>query len=101
MFKEDSVNVSGDKDYQNFISQFDSFHFDKAVPVKQNKAELPFESQINPDDPEELLNKIKIVTETLADIYAEQGNYKEAFDAYNILLRAGSGNEQANRRKTI
>lgn len=39
------------------------------------------------------MSKIKIVTETLADIYAAQGNYTEAFEAYKILIRAGSVNK--------
>ncbi len=43
---------------------------------------------------EELFGRIKIVTETLADIYAQQGNFKEAFNAYNILLRAGTPNKK-------
>ena len=31
--------------------------------------------------------KLKIITETIADLYAKQGNFREAFEAYNILLR--------------
>lgn len=92
IFKESNKEIINDKDFQSFVKQYESFHFDKSSQVNQKGPEQHFEKQINPDDPDELLNKIKIVTETLADIYAEQGNHREAFDAYNILLRAGSGN---------
>lgn len=49
----------------------------------------------------ELFGKIKIVTETLADIYAQQGNFKEAFNAYNLLLRAGSHNKTRIESKLL
>ncbi|HLT24823.1 MAG TPA: hypothetical protein VK004_06835 [Ignavibacteria bacterium] len=49
----------------------------------------------------ELFGKIKIVTETLADIYAQQGNFKEAFNAYNLLLRAGSHNKKRIETKLL
>lgn len=32
--------------------------------------------------------KLKIVTETIAELYAKQGNYEEAFEAYQLLLRS-------------
>ncbi|MCB0722838.1 MAG: CDC27 family protein [Ignavibacteriae bacterium] len=50
---------------------------------------------------EELFGRIKIVTETLADIYAQQGNFKEAFNAYNLLLRAGTPNKKRIESKLL
>ena len=32
--------------------------------------------------------KLKIVTETIAELYANQGNYEEAFEAYQLLLKS-------------
>jgi len=42
---------------------------------------------------------IKIVTETLADLYAKQGYFKEAFNAYNMLLRADTSNKERILKK--
>lgn len=53
------------------------------------------------DGKEELFGRIKIVTETLADIYAQQGNFKEAFNAYNLLLRAGTPNKKRIESKLL
>jgi len=44
-------------------------------------------------DSDTFLGQVKIVTETLADLLAKQKNYKEAFDAYNILLNRESTNK--------
>lgn len=44
-------------------------------------------------------SNIKFVSETLADIYAQQGNFSEAFNMYNFLLRAGSPNKERIERK--
>ena len=47
------------------------------------------------------MSKVRIITETLADLYAEQGNYKEAMEAYNLLLRAGSTNYKRIEEKLL
>lgn len=83
-----------DKDFKNFLSIFEEFHFEK---VKDERPGVPAQSMSDVND--DFLGRIKIVTETLADIYAEQGNYKEAFDAYNLLLRAGSRNSRRIEEK--
>jgi tetratricopeptide (TPR) repeat protein len=93
------IVLENEKDFRNFITQFESFHFEKSNLQSRKHYELPEKKQLPSDEPDELLNKIKIITETLADIYAEQGNYKDAFDAYNILLRAGSGNSKRIEEK--
>lgn len=92
-------NFENDKEFQNFINQFETFHFEKGHPHSPKNSETQIKKQLPPTGSDELLNKIKIVTETLADIYAGQGNYKDAFEAYNILLRAGSGNSKRIEEK--
>ncbi len=92
-------NFENDKEFQDFINRLESFHFEKIIAPVQKKQDTGSRKQLTPENPDELLNKIKIVTETLADIYAEQGNYKDAFDAYNVLLRAGSSNSKRIEEK--
>lgn len=99
-FSEDEYSkISENKDYLNYHYQFENYHFRKS---KKDSSTTKLQEQIviNAPDPEsELFNRIKIVTETLADIYASQKNFKEAFDAYNFLLRAGSGNTKRIEEK--
>lgn len=86
--------IKNDKNFLSFASMFGDYHFDSGTerkPVTQKDTARQILSQ---DSGDEILSKIRIVTETLADIYAEQGNYKEAFDAYNLLIRAGSVNSK-------
>jgi tetratricopeptide (TPR) repeat protein len=82
-----------DPDFADFLKLFDSFHFNKHQtsypPTK--KIEPPGRTQ-GTSEGDALLGKVRIITETLADLYADQGNFKEAFEAYNFLLRAGSPN---------
>ncbi|MDQ3022224.1 MAG: hypothetical protein M3R36_16875 [Bacteroidota bacterium] len=92
-------DFENDNEFVNFINQFETFHFEKSILPAEKNTELPAKKPLSSDNSDELLNKIKIVTETLADIYAGQGNYKDAFDAYNILLRAGSGNSKRIEEK--
>ena len=47
------------------------------------------------------LSKIKILTETIADIYHQQGFIKEAFEAYNILLKKDNQNKSRIQEKLI
>lgn len=93
------MKIIDSKDYADFIEQLDSFHFEISPGTKQKHPEIQIRKIETEFTSEDLLRKIKIVTETLADIYAQQGNFKEAFDAYNILLRAGSGNSKRIEEK--
>jgi len=90
-YKKKLVNEKG---FKNFLDRFEEFHFEMNRGAAGKNISSLEKNQTNPSDSEDLLSKIKIITETLADIYAGQGNYKEAFDAYNILLRAGSPNSK-------
>ncbi|MGB3019397.1 MAG: hypothetical protein WBC65_16455 [Ignavibacteria bacterium] len=82
-----------DPDYADFLKLFDAFHFDKSQSTHPPKKRIEPPGRIpGAGEGEALLGKLKIITETLADLYADQGNHKEAFEAYNFLLRAGSPN---------
>lgn len=59
------------------------------------------DEDLRQEQKEELFGRIKIVTETLADIYAQQGNFKEAFNAYNLLIRAGAPNKKRIESKLL
>jgi hypothetical protein len=47
------------------------------------------ENAIRPFEKKRLKNKfeVKVITETLADIFAKQGNYFDAIEAYTYLLK--------------
>ncbi|MEO8664786.1 MAG: tetratricopeptide repeat protein [Ignavibacteria bacterium] len=91
--------ILNEKGFRNFLERFDEFHFDvNSSSAGKINTDLQ-KAQTAASNSEDLLGKIKIITETLADIYAGQGNYKEAFDAYNILIRAGSVNSKRIEEK--
>ncbi len=96
---ESSGKVSENNDFLNYQYQFENFHFLKSKRETDSKFLRKSEMKDISEPESEIFNKIKIVTETLADIYASQKNYKEAFDAYNFLLRAGSGNTKRIEEK--
>ncbi|HMS32558.1 MAG TPA: hypothetical protein PKC91_00595 [Ignavibacteria bacterium] len=99
-FDEDfETKALSSKEYQDFLNQFESFHFEKNTNAGHTLPEIPVKKHDQTYNSDNLLHKIKIVTETLADIYAQQGNFKEAFDAYNILIRAGSSNRKRIEEK--
>lgn len=64
-------------DYKEFIKVFESPYFFKK------------ESTTSPPEKKRLKNKfeVRIITETLADIFAKQGNYFDAIEAYSYLLK--------------
>ena len=86
-------SLVNENDFADFRQHFNTFHFEKGKKRQSNQpasnSKMPVTS-----DAIDILSKIKIVTETLADIYADQGNYKEAFEAYKILIRGGSENKK-------
>lgn len=90
--------ILNEKYFFDFRNRFDSFHFEKTGVVRSDEIQRKKDSD-SVKESSELLSKIKIVTETLADIYAGQGNYKEAFEAYKILIRAGSKNKSRIEEK--
>ncbi len=80
-------------EYAVFLKDFEGLALDSDTAARIIRTK-----EKNPDifdyDADSVLSKIKIVTETIADIYAKQGMLKEAFDAYTILLRAGHKNKK-------
>jgi len=86
--------LKDNKEFAGFLKKFEELSFEnestvKLVQTKERK------SDITDFDADSVLSKIKIVTETIADLYAKQGMLKEAFDAYTILLRAGHKNKKS------
>lgn len=86
--------------FNNFKEEFEKFRFDISSRNKPHtKPAKEGETEALPESDASILSRIKIITETLADIYARQGNFKEAFNAYNFLLRAGAPNKERIEEK--
>lgn len=85
--------AEADSDYQEFLAEYDKFHFQNDKQSEHSRAE---ESRriIQGHDDDSVLGKVRIITETLADLYSNQGNLKEAYEAYSFLVRAGSANSK-------
>ena len=78
-------------EYKNFLLDTENFSI-TASQKRQSGGESG--SNMRPELKDSLLSNVKIVTETIADIMAKQGLYKDAFDAYTLLLRAGHKNKK-------
>jgi tetratricopeptide (TPR) repeat protein len=79
-------------DFKNIKSENTSEPSDKA-----NVQTFPIKKNIAPSD--SFFSGIKIITESLADILAKQGFFKEAFEAYNILLSQENSNKRRIQEK--
>jgi len=81
-----------EEDFQIFLENYKNFNFETkdANLNSDDKAKTLKDIMFDSDT---FLGQVKIVTETLADLLAKQKNYKEAFDAYNILLNRESTNK--------
>jgi tetratricopeptide (TPR) repeat protein len=77
-------------EFKDFKNVFDSPHFFK----KRSETKPKFEKK-------RLKNKfeVKIITETLADIFARQGNYFDAIEAYTYLLKIKPERKEALESK--
>lgn len=75
--KLNTPEVDESNEYADFTKIFETPHF-----FKKDKAKPKYEKK-------RLKNKfeVKIITETLADIFAKQGNYFDAMEAYTYLLK--------------
>ena len=76
----DRIDITGfdeTNDYREFVKVFESPYYFK----KESSTSLP--------EKKRLKNKfeVRIITETLADIFAKQGNYFDAIEAYTYLLK--------------
>jgi tetratricopeptide (TPR) repeat protein len=91
-FTRESVNpdeISESNEFTEFRKIFESPHFfrrDSKKPVYEKKR---------------LRNKleVKVITETLADIFAKQGNYFDAIEAYTYLLKVKPERKEALENK--
>ncbi len=98
----DDAPASVDPDYEDFMLAYETFHFN----IRQQKGDTGSQQDVQKSTAaipagDTLMSKVRIITETLADLYAEQGNYKEAMEAYNLLLRAGSTNYKRIEEKLL
>lgn len=75
--KIDITEIEESNEYNDFRKIYESPHF-----FKKESSKPKFEKK-------RLKNKfeVKIITETLADIFAKQGNYFDAMEAYTYLLK--------------
>lgn len=75
--KIDEAGIDETADYKEFVKVYESPYFFR----KETTAAVP--------ENKRLKNKfeVRIITETLADIFAKQGNYFDAIEAYTYLLK--------------
>ena len=90
--EKDKIEVNGLEDtdeFKDFVKVFETPYF-----FKREKAVPSFEKK-------RLRNKfeVKIITETLADIFAKQGNYFDAIEAYTYLLKIKPEKKEALESK--
>lgn len=95
-------NLSGVFESGSFEKFQNDFYLLRLEPLKQQK-EKPEENENvekkSPGETQGFFSKIKIITETLADILAKQGFFKEAFEAYNLLLQSDTSNKRRIQEK--
>ncbi len=85
----DLAEIEESGDYAEFRKVFESPHF-----FQKDSTKPTFEKK-------RLKNKfeVKIITETLADIFAKQGNYFDAIEAYTYLLKIKPERKEALESK--
>ncbi|TRZ64775.1 hypothetical protein D4R20_02220 [bacterium] len=90
---------TSDAEYIHFCDTYKSFEFDiNNISRDQNNNDSQNE-KIKTSDSDSVISKMKIVTETIADLFAKQGYLKEAFDAYNILLESDKADKNRIQEK--
>jgi hypothetical protein len=97
----DKLNTDSNEEFD--MNSYDLF-LDKLSALKLEKdteAKTESEAESKETSDYDVMSKMKIITETLADIYAKQGNFKEAFNSYTFLIRAGSPNKKRIEEKLI
>lgn len=72
-----SYNFENSTEFSEFRKVFESPHFFKRTDVKPSLERKRLKNKF----------EVKIITETLADIFAKQGNYFDALEAYSHLLK--------------
>lgn len=84
-------NAESDTDYESFLKEIENFSI---VSSTKKVLQGDHEGNARPEQKDSWLSGVKIVTETIADVMVNQGLYKDAFDAYTLLLRAGHKNKK-------
>lgn len=85
--------------FEQFLANFNKIEFDIQTDTFKKAINKPGIEEHSKDVNVSFASDIKIVTETLADLYAKQGYFKEAFNAYNMLLRADTSNKERILKK--
>ncbi|MCE1166062.1 MAG: hypothetical protein LWX07_11750 [Bacteroidetes bacterium] len=87
-------NLETDDAFRKFAEEVNNLVISKGSPKKNESYQENGNGKNRQDNKETLLSNVKIITETIADILVKQGLYREAFDAYTLLLRAGHKNKK-------
>lgn len=85
--------------YKAFTENFKELTLDIKEAQIESTKRRPDVIQSSAESSDSHISKIKIVTETLADLFAQQGNFKEAFNTYNILLKEDNSNKERILKK--
>ncbi|MBN1634845.1 MAG: hypothetical protein JW917_11820 [Ignavibacteria bacterium] len=80
-----SDNYLSKEKFEAFIKQYTELQLETESTLKRSP--IREREKKTTGGPESFFSRIKIITETLADLLAKQGFFKEAFEAYNILLQ--------------
>lgn len=82
-----------DKDsFGRFLNDYDALEITSKLLNKTEELKTINQNQLK-------YYKLNIITETIADLYAKQGNFREAFEAYNILLKLTPVNQDRISQK--
>lgn len=89
-------SIENDKGFKEFTEEVKKISINLQQNKKTSKSDEDFAQKkiSSQNGKDNLLNNVKIITETIADVMARQGLNKEAFDAYTLLLRAGHKNKK-------
>lgn len=88
-----------EREFIKFCNDFSGIKFDDLIPPHADHIKKSIEDKKNITTLNTFFSRIKIVTETLADILAKQGFFKESFEAYNILLQQDDSNKRRIQEK--
>lgn len=94
---EPGKNYFSEENFDIFKNKFNALQLENEKPVKRSTTDEKLRKTSG--GPESFFSRIKIITETLADLLAKQGYFKEAFEAYNILLQSQGVNKSRIQEK--
>lgn len=85
--------------FEKFKNDFDKLRLEPLKQQKEKSEETESKGKQSQKETQGFFSRIKIITETLADILAKQGFFKEAFEAYNLLLQSETSNKRRIQEK--